>query len=187
MPAKPVREREGLVGARDLNVTLVPKGEGSPSTGAGAGGGGGGVIRARLRKKDRPSSAIIMANPSALHDRPFRDIPNPAGPPPVETSHPYSSPSHGHSPSHAHSPSYGNSFGSDMSPGAGYGSARPHSFYGGNGNGPPPIPAKVPLGAYGRGGDEEGMSALQREIGGIDLGPSNGARVARGRMLGFRN
>ena len=211
-------KKEGgrLSGARDLNVTLRPRGASEePSTG-GSGGGGGGVIRARLRKKERPASAIVTGGlAGGAHERPFRDIPNPAAGPPAASS--YSPSSYG----------YGSSIGGDggRSPGAAgyagyasdsspsYAAGGRHSFYG-NGNGPsaPSIPPKIPLGGYAGGGagrdsyggntpsegrfgggaggygsTGRGEDAFARELASIDLGPSQGGRVARGRMLGFRN
>ena len=189
-----------LSGARDLNVTLKPRGasaEPPESVTAGAGGGGGGVIRARLRKKERPASAIVTSGIAGGADRPFRDIPNPAA---------HSPSSYGYGGGSPGGYAAGGGYASDASPS--YGAGHRTSFYG-NGNGPaaPSIPPKIPLGGAADGaggmrggggyspggygaaqyGGGRGEDALARELASIDLGPSGGARVARGRMLGFRN
>jgi hypothetical protein len=171
------------------------------------------MIRARLKKKERPSS--VAAEPTMAQqgvNQPFRDIPNPVATSPG--GYGSGSPSN-----------YGNnnsvvrnrgsfdanfSNGYDASPNtfggsAGYsGSPAGLAGYTGRGTGgpPPPIPAKVPLGnevAYGRNvydrPSEQGhtpqgqgdMSALSRELNSIDIGSGGGrGRVAGRRMLGFR-
>jgi hypothetical protein len=179
---KPYRERERIGGARDLNVTLALRTSPRVSIGGNTpvdspttnGAGNGGVIRARLRKKERPTSAIVMS--SAAHDRPFRDIPNPAGSP------------NDYSPPHWSSAinaikSSPNSNGSPGGYDAGYGGNR---YFGGNGNGPPPIPAKVPLNDdYAQ--PQDNVDALSAELSRIDIGAGNGRqRLGRGRLLGFR-
>jgi hypothetical protein len=147
------------------------------------------MIRARLRKKERPTSALVTASTansfsgsSGIHDHPFRDIPNPA-PPAVLDTRPSYSPSYGYTGSGPVA-GYGYNASPSESPSYTAGAVR-RSFYGnGNGAAAPPIPAKVPMvGSPGGRGED----VLARELASIDIGPGNGARVARGRMLGFRN
>jgi hypothetical protein len=167
------------------------------------------MIRARLKKKERPHSvADVSSMVQQGVNQPFRDVPHPA----AATSpggYGSGSPStYGNNTALARnrasfSDNYENSAGSTFGGSSGWaGSPAGLAGYTGRGNvnaaAAPPIPAKVPLGnevAYGRnvydeqqghgGGD---MSALSRELNSIDIGAGSGGRgrVAGRRMLGFK-
>ena len=163
------------------------------------------MIRARLKKKERPHSVADVSSMAQQGvNQPFRDIPNPAAstsPGGYGSGSPstYGNTNTALARSRASfSNEYENS-GNTFGGSSGWtGSPAGLAGYTGRGTSPaaPPIPAKVPLGnevAYGRnvydqpieGGD---MSALSRELNSIDIGAGGGGRgrVAGRRMLGFR-
>lgn len=157
------------------------------------------MIRARLKKKERPHSvADVPSMPQQGVNQPFRDIPNP----PAATSpggygagSPYGSSNAvaRHRSSFSNEYENHNSFGGS----SGYGgSPAGLAGYTGRGTGVPPIPAKLPLqneaayganggAAYGRNVYDQpsgGMDALSREMSTINIGSGRG-RLPRSRML----
>lgn len=209
---RPVRGRIGLTGARGPSsrdsfsgsASGSPMAYGSPATTSRESPStttivtksGNPMIRARLKKKERPQSvADVPSMPQQGVNQPFRDIPNP----PAATS----AGGYGSSTALArHRGSFSNEYENQKSLGgsAGYaGSPGGLAGYSGRGAGAPPIPAKVPIqsqGAYGANGGAAygrnvyqapsgGMDALSREMSSIDIGSGGRGRVARSRMLAY--
>ncbi|TID20627.1 hypothetical protein E2P81_ATG05261 [Venturia nashicola] len=225
---KPVRDRIGLTGARGQSprdsfsgsassrfrggsASGSPMAYGSPastsrespSTTTIVSKSGNPMIRARLKRKERPHSvADVPSMPQQGVNQPFRDIPKP----PAASSlggYGAGSPSFGSSNALTrHRGSFSNEYENHNSFGgsSGYaGSPAGLAGYTGRGTGGPPIPAKVPIqneasyganggSAYGRNvydAPKGGMDALSREMSSIDIGSSGRGRVPRSRMLGY--